>query len=171
MEEEIQREVRRLGGDIISSERFAKAYDVPHHSKSGNIALHSLETAGYALMIARWLERHGVSVNVRDAVRAGLLHDIGMTEDEVFLSPSRKKARSHPREGVRIAREEFEANETQAEAIRHHMFPVFATPPRTIEGWVVTAADKCCSVHEVSRSSEELVEAAGSRLLRLWRRS
>lgn len=170
VDDALRKEIVELGGDIITSRRFKKARSVPHHSKSGNIALHSLETAGYALMLARWLNRHGASVNEEDAVRAALLHDIGMTEDEVFYSPSRVKARTHPREGARIARTEYGANRVQVEAIRSHMFPVFSRPPRSMVGWVVTAADKCCSIHELGRNREEIVEAAGHRLLRIWQR-
>ena len=170
VEDAIAKEVMELGGDIVVSWRFAKARRVPHHSKSGNIALHSLETAGYALLIARWLNQHGVSVNERDAVRASLLHDIGMTEDEVFLSPSRVKAHAHPREGARIAREEYGASEVQWRAVASHMWPVSGALPRTVEGWVVTAADKCCSIHEVGRDRDEIVELAARRLLRLWNR-
>ena len=103
-------------------------------------------------------------------VRASLLHDIGMTEDDVFLSPSYKKARSHPREGARIAREEFGANRLQVEAIQSHMWPVWrAVPPRTMEGWIVSAADKCCSVHETKRTTEEIVEMAGRKMLKIIR--
>ena len=171
MNDAVFEEVRRIGGDILSSERFAKAESVLHHSKDGNIARHSLETAGYALSISRWLGRHGVAVCEEDAVRASLLHDIGMTEDHVFLSPSHRKARSHPRVGARIAREEYDANEVQQEAIRSHMWPVWrVVPPRSVVGWVVSAADKCCSMHEVGRTSEELVEQAGRQLLRILRR-
>lgn len=82
-----------------------------------------METAGYAATLAHWLRQHGLAIDERDVVRASLLHDIGMTEDEVFESPSRKKAFSHPREGVRIARDEFGATEEQLDAIRRHMWP------------------------------------------------
>lgn len=170
VEDAVLRRVKEIGGDIISSERFAKAQGVPHHSKSGNIALHSLETAGYALLLVRWLGCHGVDVSEEDAVRASLLHDIGMTEDDVFESSSYKKASSHPREGARIAREEYGASEVQVEAVAHHMFPVTLAPPKSVVGWVVTAADKCCSIHELGRSTEEIVDSAGRRLLRIWRR-
>lgn len=171
MDKAILREVKALGSDIIASERFAKARLVPHHSKDGNIAHHSLETAGYALMLVRWLEQHGVSVSERDAVRASLLHDIGMTEESVFFSPSHRKGRTHPKAGAHIARVEFEANSIQIDAILHHMWPVCTlVPPRTAVGWVVTLSDKCCSVHEVGRTSEQIVEAAGRWLLRMWRR-
>jgi uncharacterized protein len=141
-----------LGGDIITSERFDAAIDVPHHSKNGNIAAHSLETAGYALQIARWLNQHGKSINERDVVRASLLHDIGMTEEDIFLSPSSEKGRTHPVEGARIAREEFDANEVQVDAILHHMWPFCClTPPHDAVGFVVTAADKMCSLVETRR--------------------
>ena len=170
MDDAVLKDVSELGGDIIASKRFEKAKSVPHHSKSGNIALHSLETAGYALMLSRWLKQHGVEVNEVDAVRASLLHDIGMTEDKVFLSPSPIKAWTHPREGMRIAQEEYGVNKVQAEAIKYHMFPVYSLPPRSMVGWVVTAADKCCSIHEVGRTSEEIVDRAGRSLLQIWKK-
>ena len=171
LEDSLLKDIMEIGGDIISSERFKKAETVLHHSQGGNIALHSLETAGYALELARWLDRHGVTVSERDVVRASLLHDIGMTEDDVFLSPSYKKARSHPREGARIAREEFGANDLQVNAILSHMWPVWrAVPPRSMEGWVVSLADKCCSMHEAGRISEEVVESVGHWMLGILKR-
>lgn len=101
---EVIGELMELGGDIICSERFAKAWQVPHHYEGRSIAHHSLETAAYTYRLARWLGARGHDVSVKDAVRASLLHDIGMTVDEVFHSPSYRKAYSHPREGARIAR-------------------------------------------------------------------
>ncbi|MBR3317354.1 MAG: HD domain-containing protein [Atopobiaceae bacterium] len=158
MDEALEKDIMDFGTDIIASERFAKAIDVPHHSKDGNIAAHSLETAGIALRLTRWLNRHGASIDEVTTVRAGLLHDIGMTEDEVFLSPSREKGHTHPLEGARIAREEFGADDAQLDAILHHMWPVCClTPPHTSEGWVVTAADKLCSLNEVRSKIRQLL--------------
>ena len=159
-------DIMGMGKDIVLSDRFAKAWEVPHHSKDGNIAVHSLKTAEYALVLARWLADHDVSVSERDVVRASLLHDIGMTEDSVFLSPSYMKARSHPREGARIARDEFGANDTQVEAILFHMWPVCCViPPRSAEGWTVSIADKRCSVHEVGEMSGDVVARVGRWML------
>ena len=152
MEDGLRNDLMRMGGDIIDSERFAKARNVPHHSKESSIAVHSLETARYALLLARWLNRHGAEVSEEDVVRAALLHDIGMTEDEVFSSPSSVKAHTHPVEGARIAREEFGANEVQTDAILHHMFPACTlVPPHNTVGWILTTADKICSANDVGR--------------------
>ena len=156
--------VREFGGDILESERFAKAYRVPHHNEHGNIGLHSVETAGYAATFAQWLRARGLDVDLRDVVRASLLHDIGMTEDEVFESPSRKKAFSHPREGVRIAREEFGATEEQLDAISRHMWPIGLTPPHNATGWIVLAADKYCSMREVRREAARIARTLKARL-------
>ena len=148
----LYKDVMELGADILASERFARARAVPHHSKDGTIAAHCVQTAWHALRLARWLNRRGASVSEVDVVRASLLHDIGMTEDEVFLSPPSVKGKTHPVEGARIAREEFGANETQVDAILYHMWPVCTlTPPHSAVGYVVTFADKLCSVGDMRR--------------------
>lgn len=144
---EIKNEILRIGGDIIHSDRFRKAWETDHHVEF-NVAAHSLEAAGYALLIARWLERHGVKVNEEDVVRAALLHDIGMTEDRVWRSPSYRKAYSHPKRGYQIARDEFGANRQQLEAIRRHMWPLCLIPPRHLTGWIVLTADKASASRE-----------------------
>ena len=152
VKDNLLKDVMKMGGDIVDSKRFAKARNVPHHSKDGSIAAHSLETACYALWLARWLNRHGVQVSEEDVVRASLLHDIGMTEDDVFLSRSSEKAHTHPLEGARIAREEFGANEKQVDAILQHMWPCCTmVPPHHAVGWVLTMADKLCSLNDVKR--------------------
>lgn len=161
-------DVARMGGDIVSSERFTKAESVPHHHVNGNIAIHSVETAGYALRLTRWLNRHGQNLDERDVVRASLLHDIGMTEDDVFLSPSSEKANTHPVESARIAAEEFGANDEQVDAILHHMWPVGNNDtPNSATGWVVSAADKICSVHDIAREAARTIRTTGKEIKRI----
>lgn len=149
----ICRRVSETGEDIITSNRFAKARTVPHHGRYLNTADHSIEVAEWALRISEWLDRHGMEVDGEETVKAALLHDIGMTEDAVFLSPSRVKARTHPKEGARIAREEFSADDVQIDAILRHMWPIGFVPPRHVTGWVVVAADKCASMNDVRRGA------------------
>lgn len=160
-----KRDVLAVGEDIVSSRRFAKAEGVIHHSKEHNIAAHSVSTAVRALEITRWLNRRGATVDEKDVIRAALLHDIGMTEDSVSGSPSPVRARSHPREGERIAREEFGANDVQLDAIRHHMWPLCLVPPRTVEGWVVVAADKQCSVREAIEIGRDKLRAGRRKVM------
>lgn len=155
---EVKNEILRIGGDIIRSERFRKAWETTHHVEY-NVAAHSLETAGYALLIARWLSRRGVKVNEEDVVRAALLHDIGMTESPVRKSPSYRKAYAHPKEGCRIAKDEFGANRLQLEAIRRHMWPICGVPPLHLTGWIVMMADKASASREAKDIAKRKAKA------------
>ena len=145
----IRREVLAYGDDIIHSDRFEKAKHVSHHIKF-TVAIHSVEVAMYALLIVRALKRRHLATKVdeRDLVRAALLHDIGMTNDQVHDSPSYKKAFSHPKEGLRIARDEFHLNKIQLNAIHRHMWPIGIIPPQHITGWILTMADNMSSFNE-----------------------
>ena len=146
-EEELLQSVQELGSEIIGSERFRAAEAIPHHL-AGNVARHSLNVARESCRIAEWLNRHGAQVDVKDAVCGSLLHDIGMTEKEVFRSPSWKKAYTHPARGAHVAREEYRANPVQEDAVRRHMWPICVIPPKHAAGWIVLAADKICSIRE-----------------------
>lgn len=147
-EDKLLQSVQELGAEIIDSERFRAAEAIPHHL-AGNVAQHSLNVARESCRIAEWLNRHGAKVDVKDAVRGSLLHDIGMTEKEVFRSPSWKKAYSHPDRGAKLAREEYRANDVQEDAVRRHMWPICLIPPKHAAGWIVSAADKICSIKEI----------------------
>lgn len=136
-----------IGADIMESERFRKAHAIPHHFDF-DVAAHSMDAAKCAMDICHWLNRHGISVNVEDVVRASLLHDIGMTEDDVFQSLPSEKAYTHPVEGARIAHDEYGANEAQLDAILFHMWPIGFVPPHHLPGWILVAADKLSSIQE-----------------------
>ncbi len=139
--------MEEIGDDVIRSERFRAAWSIRHHRD--NVALHSLYVARESCRIASWLSRHGVSVSVEDAVRASLLHDIGMTDNGIFRSPGWKKAYSHPTQGADVAEKEYHVNEVQADAIRRHMWPICIIPPKHVEGWVISMADKISSAKEL----------------------
>lgn len=143
----LRRDVLTIGKDIVHSDRFRRAKKVPHHIKF-NVATHSVETAMYALLITRWLARCGAHVSEEDAVRTCLLHDIGMTEAWVHDSPSYRKAFSHPKRGYQIAKDEYNANKVQLDAIRYHMWPICLRPPRHVIGWILFTADKLSTINE-----------------------
>ena len=147
----LRSEVFKYGEDIIHSESFEKAKHVPHHIHY-TVAIHSVEAAVYALLITRWLKKHHTALKVdeREVVRAALLHDIGMTLDEIHDSPSYRKAFSHPKEGHRIARDVYHLNKIQLEAIRRHMWPIGIIPPRHLMGWIIVMADNMSSFNEAS---------------------
>ena len=147
-EKELLQKVNQLGEEVLNSERFLSAWDIPHHGNV-SVAMHSMHVAKESCRIAAWLRRHGVKISDEDAVRSSLLHDIGMTERRVFSSPSWKKAYTHPDRGSEIAEKEYHANEIQKDAIQRHMWPICVIPPSHVAGWVVLAADKISSMKEL----------------------
>ena len=151
-----RREALAEWAEIRKSMRFQKAERIKHH-KETNVATHSEETAMYGRRICGWLKKHNVDVNEEDVVQACLLHDIGMTDEDVSGSSSWKKAYKHPERGEEIARKEYHANEVQCDAIKRHMWPICIIPPKSLEGWVVIAADKACSIHEVAGMTEDIL--------------
>ena len=155
-----RREALAQWAQIRKSRRFQKAERIRHH-KETNVAAHSEETAMYGKRICGWLKKHNIKVNEEDVVQACLLHDIGMTDDDVSESSSWKKAYKHPERGEEIARNEYHANDVQCNAIKRHMWPICIIPPKTIEGWVVIAADKACSIHEVAEMTEDALGIGG----------
>ena len=136
------------GRDILESERFRRAWKTEHHMRT-NIARHSLAVTEYALHLFK--QGHYPDTDIRDVVRACLLHDIGMTDDIVYDSISFRKAYSHPRRSAGIAVKEYGANQIQVDAILHHMWPICIVPPHTPVGWLLLRADKICSRKDVLR--------------------
>ncbi|MBP5169641.1 MAG: HD domain-containing protein [Oscillospiraceae bacterium] len=147
-EKELLLKVQQAGAEVLNSERFLTAWNIPHHPHV-SVAQHSLHVAKESCRLAEWLNRHGAHVSVDDAILCGLLHDIGMTENRVFSSPSWIKAYTHPQHGVDVAEKEYHVREDQADAIRRHMWPVCIIPPVHTLGWIVTAADKISSIKEL----------------------
>ncbi|MDO4798255.1 MAG: HD domain-containing protein [Coriobacteriales bacterium] len=143
----MQADLLRMGSDIVRSKRFGKARSIPHHFDV-DVASHSLNAARRALALCRWLNRHGASLSEEDAVRVSLLHDLGMTNDDVFQSHPKIKAHTHPVESALIAREEFGANDVMLDAILFHMWPIGHVPPHHLLGWILWAADKLSFIQE-----------------------
>ena len=139
--------IRREGGDILESERFLQSMEIIHH-KGTNVACHSLDVAEYALYL--YAAGRYPDTDVRDVVRACLLHDIGMTDRKVHGSVSFLKAYSHPRKSAEIAREEYGANQIQIDAILHHMWPICIVPPSSGAGWLLLKADKHCARKDIA---------------------
>ncbi len=147
-EKELLQKVKQAGTEVLDSERFRAAWDIPHHPGI-SVAQHSLHVAMESCRIAEWLNRHGAHVNVKETIRCALLHDIGMTENRIFFSPAWKKAYTHPNHGARVAELEYHISPTQMDAIRRHMWPVCVIPPVHTMGWIVTTADKISSIKEM----------------------
>lgn len=146
---QLNQKVKEYGRDILTSKEFAEAYEQTHHHKS-TVAKHSLRVARDTIRVCEFLSRHGVEVDERKAVRAALLHDLGILGRDERFSSSYEMSRRHPIESaMKASKFEPVMDETMRQAIERHMFPVFAKPPTKPEAVAVCIADKMGSFQDL----------------------
>ena len=139
-------ELRKYANDIFESENFksTKAY-IQHGNMS--VREHSINVAKASLYIRDKLK---IRCNTRDLVRGALLHDYFLYDWHKAdkENPHRLHGFHHPARALKNAEAEYELTDRQREIIKKHMWPLTVKPPVCREAWVVTAADKYCSLLE-----------------------
>lgn len=141
--------MKQYGGDIMQSENFRSTRNYVQH---GTIPVrrHCLDVAEHSLVINRKL---GINCQEKDLVRGALLHDY-------FLYDWHDKNREnyqffhgfyHPGIALKNAQSEYQLSPREQDIIIKHMWPLTIVPPLCREAWVVTMADKYCSLLETLR--------------------
>lgn len=154
--------IHEHGADILKSPNFQSTrWDIQH----GTISVHShcVNVAGCSLEIMEMLEHIGIRSRERDLVRGALLHDYFLYDWHHHEHPRgffNMHGFRHPRIALENAGREYRLSEREKEIIRKHMWPLTATPPMCREAWIVTAADKYCSLLETLRLKNERRAAA-----------
>ncbi len=139
-------ELRKYANDIFESENFksTKAY-IQHGNMS--VQEHSINVAKASLYIR---DKFKIRCNTRDLVRGALLHDHFLYDwhksDE--LNPHRLHGFFHPSRSLQNAQKEYNLTARQRDIIIKHMWPLTVIPPMCREAWIVTSADKFCSLME-----------------------
>ncbi|MCM1088688.1 MAG: HD domain-containing protein [Muribaculaceae bacterium] len=139
--------LKRYGEDIINSENFKMTKG---HLQHGSMTVngHCMNVARYSLILNKKL---GLHCNKRDLVRGSLLHDYFLYDwhDKEYLAKrQRLHGFHHPRIALQNADKEYDLTDIQRDIIKKHMWPLSVVPPACREAWVVTAADKYCSLME-----------------------
>ena len=123
-ERQLRQEIRAAAPDILRSRNFQSTRS---HVQHGNMTVndHSMNVAKYSIAIS---EKLHIPCEKRDLIRGALLHDYFLydwhTPDQV--SPTREK-----------------------DIIKKHMWPLtISAVPMCREAWIVTMADKWCSLME-----------------------
>lgn len=138
--------MKKYGADILKSDNFRSTRKYIQH---GSIAVHRhcLDVAQQSIAINRKL---GIHCQERDLIRGALLHDY-------FLYDWHNKEREnyqflhgfyHPGIALKNAQKEYQLTPREADIIAKHMWPLTVVPPLCREAWVVSAADKYCSLLE-----------------------
>lgn len=145
-QKELHSLLREYGGDILDSDNFRKTDEYIQH---GNMTVnhHCINVAKYSLAISQKLK---IRCNRRELIRGALLHDYFLYDwhDKHRENMKRLHGFYHPGIALKNAAEEYELTAREKDIIRKHMWPLTVIPPQYREAWIVTTADKYCSLLE-----------------------
>lgn len=143
------RQIRNAAPDILSSQNFSKTKE---HVQHGNVTVndHVMDVARYSLMLSEKLHIH---CNRREMIRGALLHDYFLYDWHKPDTVNSHKLHGfyHPGTALRNASREYQLTRREKDIIKRHMWPLTLVPPKYRESWIVTAADKWCSLLETLR--------------------
>ncbi len=145
-ERELRREIREAAEDILRSENFNATKE---HLQHGNMTVndHCIRVAKCSLALSK---RLGIRCSQRELIRGALLHDYFLYDwHEVDrVNPHRLHGFFHPGRALKNASAEYDLTLREREIIKKHMWPLTVVPPTCREAWIVTTADKWCSLME-----------------------
>ena len=138
--------LKEHGADILSSENFK---GTRRHIQHGNMTVHShvISVARYSLLLNRKLR---IGCNKHDLIRGALLHDYFLYDWHIpdAENPHKLHGFYHPGKALQNALKEYKLTEREKDIIKKHMWPLTVMPPACREAWIVTMADKWCSLLE-----------------------
>lgn len=146
---EIHRQIRESASDILRSQNFRHTKE---HIQHGNMTVnnHCIDVAKCSLSIS---EKLHIRCNRKELIRGALLHDYFLYDwhDKDHVSPHNLHGFRHPGKALENAEGEYELTDREKEIIKKHMWPLTVVPPTCREAWIVTTADKWCSLMETLR--------------------
>ncbi|MDO4292828.1 MAG: HD domain-containing protein [Eubacteriales bacterium] len=143
----LRENVRRHGADILRSDNFKSTHRFMQHGRV-SVHQHSLRVAECSLRIEHFFERLGIRFQEKEMVRGALLHDYFLYDWHDKHSHKRLHGFHHPAVALANASREYPLTLRERDIIAKHMWPLTVKPPLCREAWIVTAADKYCSLRE-----------------------
>ncbi|MBR5760452.1 MAG: HD domain-containing protein [Lachnospiraceae bacterium] len=148
--QDIRKDIRKYGGDILRSDNFkSSAQNIQHSNVS--VMKHSMKVAYASMWITKKLR---LKCNKEDLVRGALLHDYFLYDwhDDEHRGLKNLHGFYHPGVALKNAMAEYTLTDRQKNIISSHMWPLTLRHiPKCKEAWVVTAADKYVSTMESLR--------------------
>lgn len=92
---------------------------------------------------------YGIGLDLHSLIRAALLHDYFLYDWHAHDGGRhRMHGFTHGGTAMRNAVRDFHLNRVERDSIENHMFPLTPIPPRYLEGYLVTVADKISATRE-----------------------
>lgn len=141
------KEITREAEDILQSSNFVRSSEFIQHGTM-TVKNHCMNVAKYSLALSKKLP---VNVSRRELIRGALLHDYFLYDwhiDSEANTHRRLHGFYHPGIALRNASKEYDLTLREKDIIKKHMWPLTIVPPMCREAWIVTMADKYCSLLE-----------------------
>ena len=153
--ERIKNDLQEYGREVLASDEMKQAFNQTHHQWS-TVGEHTFRVAFSSVMICYALKKLNIKVSVPAVVIGALCHDLGMLGRSDRYSSDKEAVMEHPKESVAVARELVEdLPEKTEDIIERHMWPLGdSKAPNSIEGAVVSVADKYNAVKDVVKGSD-----------------
>lgn len=151
----IKDDLMLYGNEVLQSEEMKKAFEQTHHQWS-TVGEHTLRVAFSSVMICYALRKLNIKVSIPAVVVGALCHDLGILGRSEKFSSAKECSREHPKDSVEVARGIVgEMPEKTEDIIERHMWPAGESEaPNSIEGVVVSVADKYSAVKDLVKGSE-----------------
>lgn len=142
----LQRQIRLEAADILQSPNFRSTRA---HIQHGTMTVNS-HCRNVAECSLAWSRKLPFTVSERELIRGALLHDYFLYDWHIgdYRKPYNLHGYYHPGRALRNAEKEYSLTDTEKEIIKKHMWPLTLVPPMCREAWIVTVADKWCSILE-----------------------
>lgn len=153
--ERIKGDLMLYGNDVLQSEEMKKAFEQTHHQWS-TVGEHTFRVAFSSVMICYALRKLNIKVSIPAVVIGALCHDLGILGRNEKFSSAKECSIEHPKDSVEVARSLIgEMPEKTEDIIERHMWPAGESEvPNSIEGVVVSVADKYSAVKDLVKGSE-----------------
>ncbi len=146
---DLNNKIKAAASDILQSPQFRSTR---RHIQHGNVTVnnHCLNVAKYSLAIS---EKLHISCSREELIRGALLHDYFLYDwhSREHVPIYKLHGFYHPGVALKNALEEYELTPRERDIIKKHMWPLTIMPPTCREAWIVTMADKWCSLLETFR--------------------
>ena len=143
---DLNRKIKEAASDILGSENFKST---KNHIQHGNMTVnnHCMNVAKYSLAIS---EKLHIPCNRKALIRGALLHDYFLYDwhSKDHVQPWKLHGFFHPGIALKNAAKEYPLTHREKDIIKKHMWPLTLIPPMCREAWIVTTADKWCSLME-----------------------
>ena len=141
-----KKEIKKYANDILNSNNFMSTKNYIQH---GNMTVyeHCVNVAKTSLIIR---DKLNIKCESRDLVRGAILHDYFLYDWHISKGVKKHNLHGffHPGTALYNAKKDYEINDRQEDIIKKHMWPLTIVPPMCREAWIVTVADKYCSLME-----------------------